>query len=140
MILNEGKIALLRQLLRNGEWDLEVRIYANDFTPTITSVQADFTDPTNGYAPSLAQNIRDYTWPNPTINGSDQAESDGPIILWTCNSFTSPETIYGLYVTMLDETDAVKVLMAAAFATPIDIAAVDDVVSKKLNWYSTDLF
>jgi len=140
MILNQGKIAVLRQLLRSATFDCEVRLFANDFEPTMTSVQGDFTDPTNGYSPSLVRQVRDFTWPDPTINGTDDAESDGPTITWTCDSFSAAETIYGLYVTMLDETSGIKMLMAARFGTPVEITAVNDIVAKKLNWFANDLF
>jgi len=139
MIANDGIKALIERICNSSSDNCKVRLFINDITPVATTTADDFSNPGNTYTPNNVQNLRDFTWPAPTINGSGQAESDGPEITWTCSSFTSPETIYGLYVTIWDSTSTQWLLFAARFATPVTISASGDSITKKINWFTADL-
>lgn len=138
IVPDEGLITLLNDIINGSALVGTIRLYKNDVTPDHTTVIGDLTEATfPGYNSIIANGVG---FPTPTINGSGQAESDGPTMTWTCTSTPFPtETIYGLYVTIPDATASNKLLYAGRFATPIDILASGDSVNKKLNWFSADL-
>jgi hypothetical protein len=138
MVTDEGAITILMNLLANSAFNGHVRLFTDDITPDASTVIGDLTEPTfTGYAQiSLAS----VGFPTPTINGSGEAESDGPTMTWTCTSTPgSPETIHGIYVQIDDPVANPKCLYAARFSSPSVITASGDAINKKLNWFAIDL-
>lgn len=125
---------MLRSLLRSSGLGASIGLYANDLDPSDVTVFTDLLEATfPGYAQQLCTSI---TWPDPAINGSGESESDGPTITWTCSGTPgSTETIYGIFVTVLDEDDVVSLFLCYKFPDPIDIAGSGDQVQKKINWF-----
>lgn len=138
MIVDEGLINLLGNLLASFNAPATIRLFNNNVTVVAGTVIGDLTEATfTGYA---GKAISSVAFPTPTINGSDQAESDGPTMTWTCTSTPgSPETIYGLYVTFTDQFSNPKLLFAANFAAPEVITTSGDSINKIMNWFAQDL-
>jgi hypothetical protein len=138
MVVDEGLITLLNNLLNGSSEGLKIRLFKNDLTPDNATTIGDMTEATfPGYNFISANGA---SFPTPTMNGSAQAESDGVTMTWTCSGTPMPaETIYGLYVTMPDIFASDKLLFAARFATPIDINASGQEVNKIMNWFTQDL-
>lgn len=138
MIVNEGLLALLRYLLRTADVDLEIRLFVNDFTPDADTELGDLSEAIfSGYAP---KQTRDITWDDPTINGDEQGETLGPTVTFTADSgIAFPQDVYGLFITMKDETATTKLLFAHRFGTMITVTNDGDNVVKKLNWFDANL-
>jgi len=138
MIVNEGLICLLNDLLNGSSYGLKIKLFINNITPDANTVLGDLTEAS--FAGYSFISIPSVAYPAPTINGSGQAESDSGTLNWTCTSSPgSPQTVYGLYVIMEDTSALKKLLFAAAFDTPVVITTSGDEVNKKLNWYAADL-
>lgn len=139
MIVNDGLLALLRFFLRRSEVDAEVGLFVNDVTPTAATVLGDLTEAAwSGYA---RQELRALTWPDPTINGDDQGETDGPEFAFVASADLGSEILnYGLFITMRDDAGTEKLFFAQRFAVPNPVEFDDDEVRKKLNFYDADLF
>lgn len=138
MVVDEGLIALLRYLLRSSAIATKIGLFSNDYTPTVATVLGDLTEPSfAGYSQIDADGV---TWPDPTINGSDQGESDGPTLTWTCTADPgSPVDVHGIFVQINDETGTHRLFFAFRFAAPVTIAANGDEVNKSLNWFGQNL-
>jgi hypothetical protein len=138
MIVDEGLITLLDNFLLGFTTTARIRLFANNVTVDASTVIGDLTEATfPGYAYILTTAVG---FPTPTINGSDQAETDGPTMTWTCTSTPgSPETVYGLYVTSTDSFSNPKLIFAVNFAVPQTITTTGDAVEKVMNWYTQDL-
>lgn len=137
MIVEEGLKAILRFLLRNEIIDAKIGLFTNALTPIDSTVLADLTEAT---FPGYAQiPTRDLTWPDPTINGDDAAETDGPTITFTADDDPgSPEDVHGLFVTIQDDEDEPMLFLCAAFADAVTITEAGDQVQKKINWFCDD--
>ena len=134
MIVEEGLNSMLRSLLRSSALGGSIGLYVNDLDPGDDTIFTELTEATfPGYAQILCTAI---TWPDPTINITGESESDGPTITWTCTSTPgSPETVYGIFCTVLDEASVVSLFLCYKFPDPIDIAGSGDQVMKKINWF-----
>lgn len=134
MIVEEGLKAILAFLLRDSGIDAEIGLFTDVLTETDVTVLADLTEATfPGYA---RQQTRSLTWPNPTINGDNEAESDGPTITFEATSAPgSPEVITGIFVTIKDEVAAEALFLCYSFPDPVTITAGGDQVQKKINWF-----
>lgn len=129
---------LLYYLFHSSAENLKVRLYTNNYTPVAGTVLASLTEATNTNIPGYAAKTG-VAFPDPTINGSGQGESDGPTMTWTATS-NPPAAIqvFGLYVTItgLDSVD--HLIFAAKFGSPVTFAFSGDFCSKKLNWFDAN--
>lgn len=97
------------------------KLYQNDYTPTPQSVLADFTVATfAGYASSSA-----ITWGPAFTDSLDQAQAVGSVKQFNCNASTTPNVIYGYYIT---SGDGATLIFAERFAEPQAINGVGDSV------------
>ncbi len=138
MVVKHGLIALLGFVLRRSEIDAEIGLFTNDFTPDADTVLGDLTEATwSGYA---RVEVRSLTWPDPTINGDGQGESDGPTFSFIASADLVPAVLnYGLFITIRDDAGFEKLFFATRFATPASVEFTSDAVEKKLNWFDADL-
>lgn len=117
VIVNDGarKLLDLKKQFLTGK---TVNLYKNDYVPVNTSVTANFT-PANfaGYA-AKAQN-----YPNAAVdNGDGTATLTGDLVTFTPTANTTPNQIYGYYVT--DPADGNKTIYAERFAgAPFTVGA-----------------
>jgi len=139
MLINEGMLGFLGHMLRAYTMDTHIGLFKNDITLAVSTVLGDLVEPTfAGYERILAPSL---TWPDPSINGDGQGECDSPTINWTLSGdLGTPEDIYGIFVTIIDETVTARLLFAARFTTPVAVAFTGDEVNKKLNFFDADLF
>lgn len=72
----------------------------------------------------------------PTLNGSNEAESDSPTLTWTRSSTGTAQTAYGLYITFTDSVSGARLFAWSRFGTPIVVTAGGDVIVKKVNLYA----
>jgi len=94
-----------------------VHLYKNNFTPTVGSSVADFTEcDFTGYAP-----VTSGSWTPPYLLPSGVVASDLTRMHFQGgNPLTVPNTVYGYYITDIADTD---LYFAARFDVPINIAA-----------------
>lgn len=108
----------LNHLLAEGDDDVdgplylaEYRLYQNDFTPVGTMVIGDFTVATfDGFAAKAA------AWNPSLVNVNGFAVTYADSMLWVPTGTTTPNTIFGYYVT---DTGGTNLLYARRFDTPI---------------------
>lgn len=92
-------------------FEAEMQLYQNDFTPVGTMVIGDFDVATyDGYAAQVID-----PWTVPVINPNGFAVMYGPSLVWTPTGATTPNNIFGYYVT----TDGGVLLYARRFTNPI---------------------
>lgn len=134
MIVEEGLNSMLRFLLRASAMGGSIGLFANDLTPADDTVFADLVEPTfPGYAQQLCTSL---VWPDPAINGSGESESDGPTVTWEASADPgSPEEIFGIFCTVLDDADVVSLFLCYRFPDSVTVAADGDQVQKKINWF-----
>jgi len=135
MVVDQGLLCILRFMLRVSAIDAQIRLYTSDTTPAEDTVLSSLTEATfSGYAAIAAV---DVIWPDPEINGDGEAETDGPVVTWEADSgISSPETIHGLYVSIVDETASEFLFMAYRFPDPVIVSVDGDQVQKKINWFT----
>lgn len=137
MIVDEGEIAILGQVLRSVDIDAQIGLFTNiitivEGTALTDLVEADFS----GYVRIVSA---DLTWPGPTTNMDSEAESDGPTITFEADGDPEePIDVNGIFVTIKDEVGGEKLFMAYSFPDPVTIAADGDQVQKKINWFCTN--
>jgi hypothetical protein len=117
MIVDEGEIAILGQLLRNPDIDAEIGLFTNIITIALDTVLGDLTEATfSGYARIASSSL---TWPGPTTNMDSEAESDGPLLTFEADADPgSPIDVTGIFVTIKDDSDEEKLFMAYSFPDP----------------------
>lgn len=97
------------------------KLYQNDYQPTPQSVLGDFTVATfAGYASSSA-----IVWGPAFTDTLDQAQTVGSVKQFNCNASTTPNVIYGYYIT---SGDGMTLLFAERFAEAQAINGVGDSV------------
>ena len=112
VVPQSGASVLLEKGLDGLTATQHVRLYQNDYAPSPTSLLADFVAATyDGYA---AAAITPATWPI-FLQGISQAVAVGPGLVFSPTGSTTPNLIYGYYVT--DNTGA-RLLWAERFAEP----------------------
>jgi hypothetical protein len=129
---DEGLIAIISDILRMSAMQTKIRLFTGSLVPAHDTILLGVTEATfPGYAPIVATSL---TWPTPTINGSAEAESDGPTMTWTASSApSSPEVITGIYVSIQDGSSSDRLWFAKRFVDSITITDIGDQVQKKLN-------
>lgn len=111
LFLNDG-IEFAAQLFLNlaSPEDLTVRLYDNNFTPTVTSVAADFDETTlTGYS-NVTLDPGD--WSGGVASGI--ASYTQPTLTFTFSPYAGGTTIYGYFVTV----PGVIGILAERFTTP----------------------
>jgi hypothetical protein len=118
-----GSLLLLGTLQTARISTVGLKLYTNDFSPSLTTVLGDFTEATYaGYNP--AGTIVSFT--PPALNAGGKAE----IVYTNYNSFVSApsgNTIYGYYV--IDNFDPSKLLWAERLPSPIRMQLIGDSIS-----------
>lgn len=135
MHVNEGLTAVLRGILKTTIFNQHVKLFKAPSAPDEDTVLADLVEPTfTGYAEIVVSSV---TWPNPTINGSSEAESDSPTITWTCTTAPgSPETILGVAIVIDNNLGGNAIWWIDLLPTPRVITDVGDDVKVKLNFFA----
>lgn len=123
---------LMDYLLADSSRAVTYHLYKNLVVIDEDTVLGDFTEAAfPGYAAKAAE-----TEPAATTDAFHQAVSEGADMTWTCTSTPgSTEQIYGIYITFVDASLTAKLLCAAAFPSPVAIAASGNTVVKKVNYY-----
>jgi hypothetical protein len=134
MIVEQGLNCVLRFMLRESVFGMEIGLFTNSIVIDDDTVLADLDEATfPGYVRITAVSL---TWPDPTINLDGESESDGPTMTWEASSAPgSPETIRGVFVRILDNTAAESLFLAYVFPDPVVITLIGDQVQKKINWF-----
>jgi hypothetical protein len=118
-----GIVYKMTLLQTNFETDaLEIHLYQNNYTPTTSSVLADFTAATfDGYIPQTISG-----WSSPTVTahvGLIQATA----VVFTKAAGATPNSIYGYYVT---DSGGTTVLWAELFSTgPFAMSATGSTIT-----------
>lgn len=133
MFVNVGLDALLTRILADPDVALTYHLFQNDETIAVGTVLTDLDESDfEGYAPKDS-----VTEPDPTVNGSNEANSQGDELTWTKTG--DPETVqqvYGVYVT-IEEMDTDPVLLAAwNLPAPVAIAVAGNLVKVTVDWYA----
>lgn len=103
---------------------LQLRLFKNNYTPVNGSVNADFTEADfDGYA-----EISLVSWDDPFIGGDGKAKIEHPTQTFTDTGNTTPNDIYGYYVTYVI-SGTTYVLMAERFVTPQVMEEAGDLIS-----------
>lgn len=133
MFTNECLDNILTNILVGGSFPLKYRLFKNDIAVDKNTVLADLTESTfEGYAPLDA-----VVEPDPTVNGSDEAQSLGDELQWPSDADTDPpEQAFGLYVTYDIAGPVTKLFFVELFDAPVTYAFNGDVAKKKVNWYA----
>jgi len=129
----ESLINILDFFLDSTEIDLTYKLFKNDVTVDEDTVLGDFTEADfGGYAAKAAEDEAE-----PTINGSDEAQSLGAELEWVKTG--APEAvqqIYGCYVTWIDEGAVERLFAAFELPAPVAIAVAGNNVKIKVDWYT----
>ena len=124
---------ILDFLLDSPDIEVTYHLFKNNVTIDEDTVLADLTEADfDGYAALDAVNE-----PEPTINGSDEAQSLGEELEWVKTG--APEAvqqIYGVYVTFQNEVPATKLFAAFNLPAPVAIAVAGNNVKVKVDWYA----
>jgi hypothetical protein len=133
MFVNVGLDALLTRTLDDPAVALTYHLFKNDETVVVGSVLGDFDESDfTGYAAKDSESE-----PAPTVNGSNEANSQGDELTWTKTG--SPETVqqvYGVYVT-IEDLDTDPVLLAAwNLPAPVAISVAGNMVKVTVDWYA----
>lgn len=126
-----GYMDVLVWVLRNGQRNCKVRLYANDYWPVKESVRASFTELFGGgYA---AQSVG-----NPVNLGIDVTGRDVwqfPETVWTAINVGLPVVSFGYWVDFTDPlTGGTRVLQAQRFQAPIAWLQAGDKIRFSLSW------
>jgi len=134
MVVEEGLNCILRFMLRDSVFGMEIGLFTNSIVIDETTVLSDLDEATfPGYARIPAVSI---VWPDPAINIDGESESDGPTMTWEATSAPgSPETIRGIFVRIVDNASVEALFVAYSFPDPTVITLAGDEVQKKLNWF-----
>lgn len=93
-----------------------LRLFVNDITPSSSSILGDFTEASfEGYSEVAIED-----WTSPTINESDQAESDGDPAAFSAVESDSGN-LYGFY--LVDSTNTTCLLAGRFDSAPIVVPA-----------------
>lgn len=135
MITKEGGKGILRCVFAKTISSAKIRLCQNNPGPADADlVIGDLTEAT---FPGYAQvDITTPTWPAPTTNLSNEAESDGPTITFTASAGGGlPQTCYGVYVALND--GAGEFLFAfGRFSPGKTVTNPGDTITVKLNWFA----
>lgn len=100
-----------------------VKLFQNDVTPNVDSVEADFTEADfDGYALQAA------FFSPPFINGNDKGQVTAAMLLWIATGDSTPNDIYGVYVTQGDMA-AGTIVYAERFPAPVSVVNIGDFVA-----------
>jgi len=72
-----------------------LHLFVNNYTPLVTSVTANFTEPSGSWYSPIAL----VSWGTAFVNGSNQGEIDEVIRQWTAGGTVVSESVYGYFVT-----------------------------------------
>jgi len=109
VVTQAGAKILLEEALDGLAAAVEVNLYQNDYAPDPTTVLADLDVATyDGYA---AETVTPATWPV-FFQGNSQAVAVGPGIVFTPTGSTTPNVIYGYYLT---DTGGTRLIWAERF-------------------------
>lgn len=139
-LTQEGKVQFLKQLLAGAAVALTIRLAK--VWPPVAEKAVTFagggTSPTESTFGGYAA-ISPGSWPTPTINGSDQAESDATTLVWTSAGVGASEDVVGMYLTFVGAGAVTYVFAAHKFLHPITIALDGQTIEKNLNAYVANL-
>ena len=130
MLVNEGFVRLLKKILLDSDVNFAVRLFkAGPGAIALTTVIGDLTEcDFPGYAAKTA-----IAFPTPTINGSNEAESDGPDLVWTRGAGAGSQQAKGIYATFEDDTGTTRLLFAEFFTAPVTIDTAGQTVTRSIN-------
>jgi len=112
VVPQSGAAVLLEKGLDGLTATVDLHLYQNDMAPSPSSVLGDFTEADyDGYA---EETITPGTWAV-FLQGISQAVAVGPGIVFSPTGATTPNVVYGYYVT--DNTNT-RLLWAERFAEP----------------------
>jgi hypothetical protein len=135
-VTEEGKVQFLKALLAGTTIALKIRLakvwpaVAEKLVTNATVTESTF----GGYAAKDTS-----TFGVPTINGSDEGESDSTTLTWTSAGVSGSENVYGLYITFDVAGPTTYCLAAHKFSSPYTIALDGEVIEKNLNAYLQNL-
>lgn len=110
VFLQQGDESFLNTVRLDGDCLKTLRLFKNDHTPTVTDVNANYTEANfSGYASEALG-----TWNAATINGDGKGQIDADPVTFAHNGGGTANTIYGAYVT----NDAGDVVYAERFDAP----------------------
>lgn len=131
MTPKEGRKYILKNLLITHANDLYIRLATN--IPAGSADDVELADLTEATFPGYSQ-LHAVVFPDPTINGSAEGETESPTLTWTGGGgVVTPETITGLYVVFIDPSFVEHLIFWEPFAASITIAADGEQVQKKLK-------
>lgn len=110
--------ALLSQLGEDGDM-VAIRTFANDFTPGVGAIPANFVE--SNY-PGYPDGGVVGGWTGPTDAGAGERAMRSPAILYTRAAGGSGETVYGWYVTKEGLTGTI-VLAAERYPVPVPMTS-----------------
>lgn len=131
VVTDAGENELLEWCFKETGEALKLNLYKNDYTPTSTSEDSDFTVADfTGYA---EKSIARADWGSAATNGSDKGEIIATDQSWTA---TSSQTVYGYYVT--PASDSTLILFAEKFGSAQSLTSGDTFTVKPKLTFSSE--
>lgn len=131
MMPNQGKLAILRQMLQQltgyNTFHLAKSLPSPDPADLVIGDmdEADF----DGYASQSS-----IVFSDPIINGDNRGEIESATITWTAGAgISGPQTIYGMYVTCNTPGSIEMLWLWIPFTATITLTAPGQLVEKKLK-------
>lgn len=138
LFVNEGKKCILDWIKYSSTVVVSIELITDAAiaeAPTVT--YAGFTLATFGGYANI--NITGGGWPNASINGSVEGESDGPLLTWTATGVPLPQTIYGLIVVGLAHDGVTPLcLFYHKFAVTQTVTIAGDTITATVKLFSDD--
>lgn len=130
---NEGLIDKVRFLLgKDPAYDLQIRLFTNDTTPTINTVAGDFVEcSVPGYA---RQDLAGSAWSVAAAGGLCQAVY--PTLAWSFGPYAGGVSILGFYAL---NTQTGKSAFAERFLSPFPIPAAGGALTVSLQFLDANL-
>ena len=111
---NQGALSDLAGWIAGDLGSALVRLYENSVPYLPTNTCGDYTQCSFvGYAP-----VGPVVWGAPYINGTGQAETDSPPLMWSFTAGSGTALVNGIYVT---DTGLTQLLLVIPFITPITL-------------------
>ncbi|NJL70075.1 MAG: hypothetical protein HC888_00060 [Candidatus Competibacteraceae bacterium] len=121
---NEG-LRYLLQDFKFHQW--YIRLFRNNFTPSVTSNPGDFHEANySGYG-TATLSVSAF----PVLSGN-QAEVTSGGLLWQHNGGLVPNVVYGYYVT--NDTQSSGVVLYEKFSVPVTFDTADDSLSMQIKF------
>jgi hypothetical protein len=136
IMCNEGKMELLDVIVKGSVFPFEVniRLYTNNpFTPTdatIASTMAEANYP--GYSAIATHSLG---WPAANINLANEGETNSPDITFQPSGLVVPQTVYGVYITIIFNMTTEALLFIEQLSTPKVFATDSDSLVFRINMF-----